>query len=197
MGRLARRAPARLAEKLRAIRERLGLSRKQLAAILFDRDAAATAARFSMYEAGSREPSLPVVLAYARLAGLPLETLADDARDLPETLSRHPVVPVPTPRADAHRVPRRTPTRLAQKLRAIRSRLNLSQSDVARHVFARPPLTVRSIISMYELGRHEPPLHILLVYARLAAVPLDVLADDALDLPESGPPPAPPDPRPA
>jgi transcriptional regulator with XRE-family HTH domain len=38
-------------------------------------------------------------------------------------------------------------------------------------------------ISDYELGKNEPPLVILLQYARAANVILDVLADDDLDLP--------------
>ena len=39
-------------------------------------------------------------------------------------------------------------------------------------------------ISAYELGQREPPLPVLLEYARLANVYLDALADDELDLPE-------------
>ncbi len=44
-------------------------------------------------------------------------------------------------------------------------------------------------ISGYELGRSVPPLPILLQYARLANVLLEVLADDNLDLPETLPSP--------
>jgi transcriptional regulator with XRE-family HTH domain len=39
-------------------------------------------------------------------------------------------------------------------------------------------------ISKYETGKNEPPLTILLQYARLAGVPTEVLIDDDLDLPE-------------
>jgi transcriptional regulator with XRE-family HTH domain len=39
-------------------------------------------------------------------------------------------------------------------------------------------------ISAYELGQREPPLVVLLEYARLANVYLDALADDDLELPE-------------
>jgi transcriptional regulator with XRE-family HTH domain len=42
-------------------------------------------------------------------------------------------------------------------------------------------------ISAYELGQREPPLAVLLAYARLANVYLDVLADDELDLPQQLP----------
>jgi transcriptional regulator with XRE-family HTH domain len=42
-------------------------------------------------------------------------------------------------------------------------------------------------ISEYERGIREPPLPILLRYARLAAVPTEVLIDDDLDLPNKLP----------
>jgi hypothetical protein len=38
-------------------------------------------------------------------------------------------------------------------------------------------------ISKYELDKNEPPLGILLAYARLAEIPVEYLIDDALDLP--------------
>ena len=41
----------------------------------------------------------------------------------------------------------------------------------------------RSAVSGYELGTREPPLPILLKYARLAGVCVEVLIDDKLDLP--------------
>ncbi len=42
-------------------------------------------------------------------------------------------------------------------------------------------------ISEYELGTGEPPLPILLLYARAVNVSTDVLIDDELDLPEELP----------
>jgi hypothetical protein len=39
-------------------------------------------------------------------------------------------------------------------------------------------------ISLYEAGRREPPLPVLLRYARLAGVYVDVLIDDELGLPD-------------
>jgi transcriptional regulator with XRE-family HTH domain len=42
----------------------------------------------------------------------------------------------------------------------------------------------RSSISAYERGMREPPLPILLKYARLANVYVEALIDDDLDLPE-------------
>lgn len=41
----------------------------------------------------------------------------------------------------------------------------------------------RAGISGYEPGEREPPLPVLLAYARLAKVPMKVLVDDELDLP--------------
>lgn len=46
-----------------------------------------------------------------------------------------------------------------------------------------------SRISEYELGKTEPPLPILLKYARMASVSMEVLVDDELDLPDSFPSP--------
>jgi transcriptional regulator with XRE-family HTH domain len=40
-----------------------------------------------------------------------------------------------------------------------------------------------SSISEYERGKREPPLLVLLKYARLVKVSTDVLIDDKLDLP--------------
>jgi len=42
----------------------------------------------SGYEQGEREPALLTLLAYARLAGVSVETLIDDELDLPERLPR-------------------------------------------------------------------------------------------------------------
>ena len=42
-------------------------------------------------------------------------------------------------------------------------------------------------ISKYELDRNEPPLMILLAYAKLAQVHLEVIVDDDIDLPRKLP----------
>jgi len=42
-------------------------------------------------------------------------------------------------------------------------------------------------ISDYELGKRDPPLAVLLKYARAANVYVEVLIDDELDLPEQLP----------
>jgi transcriptional regulator with XRE-family HTH domain len=41
---------------------------------------------------------------------------------------------------------------------------------------------IQGTISAYELGNREPSLLVLLNYARIAGVYLDMLVDDALDL---------------
>ncbi len=77
---------------------------------------------------------------------------------------------------------RRRPQRLGQKLIQIRQALGLSQEAMVGRLEDNDGLTQTSI-SGYELGEREPPLTVLLRYARLANVHLEVLADDKLDLP--------------
>jgi transcriptional regulator with XRE-family HTH domain len=45
----------------------------------------------------------------------------------------------------------------------------------------------RSLVSGYELGTREPPLPVLLIYAKLAGVWVDALIDDDLELPKKLP----------
>lgn len=72
--------------------------------------------------------------------------------------------------------------RLAEKLRQIREALGLSQNELIRHL-GLEEFIYQSNVSGYESGEREPPLPILLKYARAAGVCLDVLVDDELDLP--------------
>jgi transcriptional regulator with XRE-family HTH domain len=81
---------------------------------------------------------------------------------------------------------RRRPQRLGKKLIRIRQALGLSQEAMVSRLDDNDGLTQTSI-SGYELGEREPPLTVLLSYARLANVHLEVLADDKLDLPEAIP----------
>jgi transcriptional regulator with XRE-family HTH domain len=78
--------------------------------------------------------------------------------------------------------PRRKPELLAEKLRQIRLAFGLSQSEMLKRLEA-DDLIVYNEISKYELGLREPPLLILLKYARVAGVHVDVLIDDEMDLP--------------
>lgn len=76
------------------------------------------------------------------------------------------------------------PERLAEKLRYIRESMGFSQDEMLRKLGLNHNSAVeRSSISAYELNKREPPLSILLSYARLANVWLDVLVDDNLNLP--------------
>ncbi len=85
MGRKARAKPERLAEKLRAIREALGLSQGEIVRRLEAGDLI-DAKHVSKFELGEREPSLLVLLRYARLAGVSIDVLADDRLNLPAKL---------------------------------------------------------------------------------------------------------------
>ena len=80
------------------------------------------------------------------------------------------------------------PARLADKLLQIRNALGLSQTEMLRHLQAEDQIDYTTI-SKYELGKNEPPLTILLQYARVAGVPVEVLIDDELDLPDKLPGP--------
>jgi len=76
--------------------------------------------------------------------------------------------------------------RLAEKLLQIRLSLELSQSEMLKRLDAEDLITYHQI-SGYETGRREPPLLILLKYARLAGVCVERLIDDEVDLPDKLP----------
>jgi transcriptional regulator with XRE-family HTH domain len=78
--------------------------------------------------------------------------------------------------------PRLRQKRLPEKLRAIRDALGLSQTAMLKRLRAED-LIEYNRISEFETGKGEPPLKILLLYARVANVWTDVLIDDELDLP--------------
>lgn len=84
---------ARLAEKLRAIREGLDLSQAQMVERLKDQKLPAQlriyAGNISRFEQGLREPPPLVLLAYARAAAIPLEKLVDADLNLPESLTKN------------------------------------------------------------------------------------------------------------
>jgi transcriptional regulator with XRE-family HTH domain len=77
---------------------------------------------------------------------------------------------------------RKQPKRLASKLLEIRERLELSQGGMLRRLGLEDELE-RDYISKYERGVLEPPLHVLLAYARAIGISTDGLIDDELDLP--------------
>jgi transcriptional regulator with XRE-family HTH domain len=83
---------------------------------------------------------------------------------------------------------RERPKRLAEKLLQIRLALGLSQSQMLRHLGIAES-GYRHYISHFETGLREPTLMVLLDYARVANVLMEVLADDELDLPDRLPSP--------
>jgi transcriptional regulator with XRE-family HTH domain len=84
------------------------------------------------------------------------------------------------------RASRTKPARLAEKLLQIRTALGLSQNEMISRLRLTEEL-LREEISAFERGIREPPLPVLLKYARTAEVFVEVLIDDELDLPEKLP----------
>ena len=81
---------------------------------------------------------------------------------------------------------RSKPRRLAEKLLQVRRALALSQDDMVRSLGLIGEID-RNYVSKFERGTHEPNLLVLLQYARVAGVCVDVLIDDQQDLPPSLP----------
>jgi transcriptional regulator with XRE-family HTH domain len=75
------------------------------------------------------------------------------------------------------------PKRLAEKLLRIRNALGLSQSEMYRRL-AVEELMPYTRISKFERDELEPPLQVLLQYARAAGVHMEDIVDDDLDLPD-------------
>jgi len=81
---------------------------------------------------------------------------------------------------------KKRPTRLPEKLLEIREKLRLSQGGMCRRLGRDE--AERAYISKYERGVLEPPLELLLEYARAISSTgrgefLEALIDDSLDLP--------------
>jgi transcriptional regulator with XRE-family HTH domain len=74
---------------------------------------------------------------------------------------------------------RKKPKRLGEKLLAIRFKLEVSQSQLAKLLEFDKGV---ARISEYEHGNREPDLLTLLKYSELARVSMNVLADDAREL---------------
>jgi transcriptional regulator with XRE-family HTH domain len=88
MGRGRRLQPKKLNNKLQRIRAFLGLTQDQMADRLkiLVPDSSVHPGHISQFEAGKREPSLLVLLAYAKMAEVSTDHLIDDKLDLPERL---------------------------------------------------------------------------------------------------------------
>lgn len=85
MGQTSRRKPTKLGEKLLHIRQALGLSQNGIIKQL-GLTGELSQSNISGFERGVREPSLLVLLRYARVAGVYADALIDDSISLPEQL---------------------------------------------------------------------------------------------------------------
>jgi len=74
---------------------------------------------------------------------------------------------------------RRRPKRLAEKLLQIRKALGVSQRQMVERLEVEMPY---KNISKYERDQAEPPINVLLAYARAANVQLEQMVDDDQDL---------------
>lgn len=84
MGTRQRSRPRELAGKLREIRLRLDVGQAEMARRLQAVDENVYPGMVSRYEHGKLEPSLIVLLEYARLAGVSTDALIDDKQSLPK-----------------------------------------------------------------------------------------------------------------
>jgi transcriptional regulator with XRE-family HTH domain len=75
------------------------------------------------------------------------------------------------------RYKRKSPKKLAGKLRDVRARLGITQQQVADALG-----TDASSISRYERGIREPSLLELLAFSRLSGVGMEALVDDKVSL---------------
>jgi DNA-binding XRE family transcriptional regulator len=73
------------------------------------------------------------------------------------------------------------PKHLAKKLLQIRLSVGMSQGEMVKRLGVQH-LIHYTTISKYELDKNEPPLAILLAYARLVGIPVEQIIDDELEL---------------
>lgn len=76
------------------------------------------------------------------------------------------------------------PKRLAEKLKLIRQNLNLYQVEMIELLNPDETGVTQNSLTNIESGKREPNLLLLLQYARIARVTIDVLVDDTQNLPE-------------
>jgi transcriptional regulator with XRE-family HTH domain len=85
MGKGKRPRPVHLGNKLRSVREQLGLSQNEMLRHL-GLDDELTREELSAYERSVREPPLHVLLKYSQVSRVWMNVLADDELELPVTL---------------------------------------------------------------------------------------------------------------
>jgi transcriptional regulator with XRE-family HTH domain len=76
------------------------------------------------------------------------------------------------------------PKHLAKKLEAIRKNLGLTYEELIAKLDCPEIPLYRASISQYESGKIEPPLPVLLKYAKLVNISTDALIDDNIELNE-------------
>lgn len=84
-------------------------------------------------------------------------------------------------------VARPKPKRLAEKLKQIRLNLSLTQVEMVEKLMPDVTGITQSSLTNIERGKREPNLLLLLQYARLAKIIIDVLVDDEQHLPSLKP----------
>lgn len=89
MGSSSRARPRFLSDKLRRIRESLGLSQSEMGKLL-GMDNEFSRNYVSGYERDTREPTLEVLLRYSEVSGCWINALVDDEVDLPDALPAEP-----------------------------------------------------------------------------------------------------------
>lgn len=180
MGNCKRGRPRCLPAKLLAVRQKLEASQTEMARLI---GLGMSSARISEYEVGKREPNLMVILGYAKAAGISTDKLIDDSVELTFSENFAPPAQLVEWRKDRKRtmvIPRQQrQKRLAEKLLQIRQWLGLSQPEIVERLGVESDHT---LISMYEHNRRQPPLDVLLAYARIAEVPLEQIVDDDLEM---------------
>lgn len=88
MGSAKRMRPKYLGKKLLAIRQHFDCSLTQMAERLSNEEFDVSRPSISQYESNTREPSLPILLRYARLADITIDILADDKIKLEDHFPR-------------------------------------------------------------------------------------------------------------
>lgn len=107
--------------------------------------------------------------------------LRDPGSDIPDVVPASSSAPEDFERLILRRPRRNRSRKLSHKLLAVRKRLGMTQTEMAK---ALELSTNYSSVSNFELGTREPDLLVVLRYARLAGVEVEVLVDDQLSLPE-------------
>ena len=88
MGRSRRDHPKRLASKLREIRLAANLTKEEMDKSLRQTKSSTRPGHISEFERGLREPTLLVLLRYARIGGVSVDALIDDEVELPAASAR-------------------------------------------------------------------------------------------------------------